>query len=52
MAVTCESDDGVFEVRGRSEARDAQTSDDEGLRKTLYRLSMNLGQQVASCSRR
>jgi hypothetical protein len=52
MAVTCESDNGVFEARGRSEARDAQTSDDEGLRKTLYRLSTNLGQQVASCSRR
>jgi hypothetical protein len=38
MAVTCESDDGVFEARGRSEAGDAQTSDDEGLRSALQRL--------------
>jgi hypothetical protein len=52
MAVTCESHDGVFEARGRSEAGDAQTSNDEGLRNALYRLSTNLGQQVASCSRR
>jgi hypothetical protein len=52
MAVTCESDDGVFEARGRSEAGDAQTGDDEGLRYALRRLSTNFGQQVASCSRR
>jgi hypothetical protein len=35
MAITCESDNGVFEARGRSEAGDAQTSDDEGLRSAL-----------------
>jgi hypothetical protein len=52
MAVTCESDDGVFEARGRSKVGDAQTGDDEGLRNALYRLSTNFGQQVASYSRR
>jgi hypothetical protein len=35
IAVTCESDNSVFEARGRSEAGDAQTSDDEGLRNAL-----------------
>jgi hypothetical protein len=52
MAVTCECDDGIFEARGRSEAGYAQTSDDEGLRNALYRMSTKFGQQVASCSQR
>jgi hypothetical protein len=38
--VTCESDDGVFETGGRSKARDAETSDDEGLRDALQTLSI------------
>jgi hypothetical protein len=36
MAVACESNNGVFEAGGRSEAGDAQTGDDEGLRNALY----------------
>jgi hypothetical protein len=35
MAVTCESHNGVFEAGGRCKARDAQTSNDEGLRYAL-----------------
>jgi hypothetical protein len=35
MAITCESDNGVFEAGGRSKAGDAQTSNDEGLRNAL-----------------
>jgi hypothetical protein len=32
MVVTCESANGAFETGGRSESRDTETSDDEGLR--------------------
>jgi hypothetical protein len=51
-AVTCESNDGIFEACRRSKARNAETSDEKSLRYALQRLSTSFGQAVVICSRR